>query len=162
MSRASWWGHALVLAVLAGAARVAMADVTVVDPWVRGTVEGQTSTVAYMTLKSDTAVRLVSVSSPAAARCSVHETTISGNLMKMRTLEALPIPAGGSVVLEQGHDHLMLEGLVHPLKEGDTVRLTLTLVDSSGRRQTVDVGAPVVPLGATHGGLPHHPTPMTR
>src|SRR6202030_4676189 len=84
MSRSSCWGHALVLAVLAGAARVAMADVTVVDPWVRGTVEGQTSTVAYMTLKSDTAVRLVSVSSPAAARCSVHETTISGNLMKMR------------------------------------------------------------------------------
>lgn len=150
------------LAALIGAARVAMADVTVVDPWVRGTVEGQTSTVAYMTLKSDTAVRLVSVSSPAAARCSVHETTISGNLMKMRALEALPIPAGGSVVLEQGHDHLMLEGLVHPLKEGDTVRLTLTLVDSSGRRQTVDVGAPVVPLGSTHGGLPHHPTPMTR
>jgi copper(I)-binding protein len=152
----------LVLAVLIGAARVAMAEVTVADPWVRGTVEGQTSTVAYMTLKSDTAVRLVSVSSPAAAHCSVHETTISGDLMKMRTLEALPIPAGAAVVLEQGHDHLMLEGLVHPLKEGDTVRLTLTLVDSGGKRQTVDVSAPVVPLGAAHGGLPHHPTPMTR
>jgi len=162
MSRMSSWVRALVLAALIGAARVAMADVTVADPWVRGTVEGQTSTVAYMTLKSDTAVRLVSVSSPAAGRCSVHEMTISGNLMKMRTLESLPIPAGGTVALEEGHDHLMLEQLGHPLKEGDTVRLTLTLVDSSGKRQTVDVLAPVVPLGATHRGLPKHTMPMTR
>jgi copper(I)-binding protein len=127
---------------------LAAAQVTVVDPWVRGTVQGQTSTAAYMTLRSAAGVRLVSVTSPVAGRCSLHQMTMSGSVMRMRTLDALPIPAAGSVALQEGHDHLMLEGLKRPLGEGDTVELTLTFVDAQGRRQAVDVKAPVRPLGA--------------
>src|ERR1700731_4383889 len=110
MNRTSSLGRAIALAALVGCARVAAAQVTVLDPWVRGTVEGQPSTAAYLTLRSDRSVRLVSVTSPVAARCSVHEMWISGNVMRMRTLESLPIPAGGTVELREGHDHLMLEG----------------------------------------------------
>jgi len=88
--------------------------------------------------------------------------SISGTLMRMRTIESLAIPAGGTVELREGHDHLMLEGLTHALKEGDTVQLTLTLVDASGKRQAIDVRAPVVALGATRPGAPLRTTPMTR
>jgi copper(I)-binding protein len=158
---------ALVAGTLIVCARAAQAQVTVLDPWVRGTVEGQTSTGAYMTLKSNAAARLVAVTSPVAARCSVHEMTMSGNLMRMRTLESLSIAAGGTVTLEQGHDHVMLEGLSHPLKQGDTVRLTLTFVDPSGKRQVLDVRAPVRPLGApapagSGGAAPRNTTPTTQ
>jgi periplasmic copper chaperone A len=156
----------LVAAILITCAQVAIAQVTVLDPWVRGTVEGQTATGAYMKIKSDTGARLVTVTSPAAARCSVHEMSMSGNVMRMRALESLPIPAGGTVVLEEGHDHLMMEGLSHTLKEGDTVRLTLTLVDSNGKKQSVEVQAPVRALGApapaASGAGSRHATPMTR
>jgi copper(I)-binding protein len=130
------------------AAPLAAAQVTVLEPWVRGTVEGQTATAAYMTLKSVAAVRLVEVTSSLAARCSLHEMTMSGNVMRMRTLDVLPIPAGGTVALREGHDHLMLEGLKRPLRKGDRVPLTLTFVDAKGERQAVDVQALVRPLGA--------------
>jgi periplasmic copper chaperone A len=157
----------VVAAVLIVCAQMAVAQVTVLDPWVRGTVEGQTSTGAYMTLKSDTGARLVAVTSPVATRSSIHEVSMNGNVMRMRTLESLPIPAGSTVALEEGHDHLMLEGLSHALKEGDKVRLTLTFVDSGGKKQSVDVQAPVRPLGApapaaSGSGSIRHTTPMTR
>jgi copper(I)-binding protein len=165
MSRRPSSVRAVAAAAWTVCAQVAAAQVTVLDPWVRGTVEGQTSTGAYMRLKSDAGARLVAVTSPAATRCSIHEMSISGNVMRMRTLESLPIPAGATAALEEGHDHLMLEGLSHALSEGDKVRLTLTFVDSSGRRQSVDVQAPVRPLGAPApevGGGARHATPMTR
>jgi len=129
-------------------APIAAAQVTVTDAWVRGTVEGQTATAAYMKLRGDGGARLVSIASPAAARCSLHQMTTVDNVMRMRTLEMLPIPAGGSAELKEGGDHIMLEGLARPLKAGDVVRLTLTFVDPSGVRRTVDVQAPVRPLGA--------------
>jgi len=157
-----------VAGVLIVFAQAAAAQVTVLDPWVRGTVEGQTSTGAYMTLKSDKGARLVAVTSPAATRSSIHEMSMSGNVMRLRTLDSLLIPAGGTVALEEGHDHhLMLEGLSHALKEGDQVRLTLTFVDAGGKKQSVDVQAPVRPLGApapaaSGSGTARHTTPMTR
>jgi len=160
--RLATWARMLVAMAATGSAGLAAAQVTVADAWVRGTVEGQTATVAYMTLRSGSAVRLVEVTSPVAARCSLHEMTMSGNLMRMRTLEALPIPAGAAVALQEGHDHLMLEGLKHPLKAGDTVRFTLTFVDAAGRRQAVDVQAPVRPLAATGPAESHPAMPMTR
>ena len=100
-------GSLIACARMAGA-EAADAVVTVLDPWVRGTVEGQTTTAAYMTLRAEGGARLVSVTSPAAARCSVHEMTISGNLMRMREVETVTIPAGGTLALAEGHDHLML------------------------------------------------------
>lgn len=150
MSRiALWFRLTLALALSIGIAPAGAAQVTVLDAWVRGTVEGQTATAAYMKLRSDADVRLISVTAPVAARCSVHEMTMDGNLMRMRTLASLPVPARGTVELAPGHDHLMLEQLARPLKEGDTVELTLTFVESStGKRLQVQVRAPVRPLGA--------------
>ena len=167
MNRRPSCRQAVAAGVLIVCAQVAAAQVTVLDPWVRGTVEGQTSTGAYMTLKSDTGSRLVAVTSPIATRSSIHEMSMNGNVMRMRTLESLPIPAGSTVALEEGHDHLMLEGLSHALKEGDQVRLTLTFVDASGKKQSIDVQAPVRPLGApapaaSGSGAVRHTTPMTR
>jgi hypothetical protein len=44
-----------------------MAQVVVTEPWVRGTVEGQTSTGAYMTLSSAHDVTLIGASPPDAS-----------------------------------------------------------------------------------------------
>ena len=145
----------LVLVVAIGCAQTATAQVVVSGAWVRGTVEGQTSTVAYMRLKSDAAARLVSVSTPLAARCAVHQMTMDGNLMRMHAVDSLQIPAGGTVELAPGQQHLMLEGLKRELKEGESVALTLQFVDASGARQTVQVQAPVQALGARAPGAMH-------
>lgn len=157
MNRTLWLGRVAVLATALGCARIAAAHVTVADAWVRGTVEGQTATAAYMSLHSDAATRLVSIASAAAARCGVHEMTMTEGVMRMRALDSLAIAVGGTVELKEGGDHIMLEGLTRTLKEGDAVTLTLTFVDSAGQRSTVDVQAPVLPLGALH-----HTMPVTR
>jgi periplasmic copper chaperone A len=141
--------RAFALVAAVGCVRLAQAQVAISEPWVRGTVEGQTSTVAYMKFKSDIGARLVSVTSPLAARVGVHEMTMDGNLMRMRAVDALQVPAGGALALEEGHRHLMLEGLKRPLKPGDTVPLTLRFVDSRGTTQTVEVQASVRALGAS-------------
>jgi periplasmic copper chaperone A len=133
---------------LAGAASAAT---TVTAPWVRATVPGQTSTAAYLRIDSDVDLQLVAVSSPLAQRCEVHEVSVQQDVMRMRAVERLAIPAHQPVVLEQQHRHLMLQGLSTTLKQGDQVELKLEFVDARGAKQTVKVMAPVRAIDADPG-----------
>lgn len=68
---------------------------------------------------------LVAVSSPAAARVELHTSLREGDIMRMRPVENIPVPAGGSVTLAPGGLHMMLMGLTRPLAVGQTVPVTL-------------------------------------
>ncbi|MDH5352710.1 MAG: copper chaperone PCu(A)C, partial [Betaproteobacteria bacterium] len=83
-------GIALVAALLAGAAH---AQVQVQDPWVRGMVETQKATGAFMRLTSPNAARLVGVSSPVAGVVEIHQTKMEGGVMRMRPVQAVELPA---------------------------------------------------------------------
>jgi copper(I)-binding protein len=135
----------LLLALLAAPAA---AQVSVSEPWVRGTVPGQRGTGAFMSLKSATDTVLVSAASPAARVVEVHSMAMEGGTMNMRAVPKLPLPAGQSVELKPGGYHVMLMDLAQPLKEGDSVPVTLTFEDKDGRRSTVEVKAPVKGLAA--------------
>ncbi len=122
-------------------ASVANAQVTVDKPWVRTTVAQQTVTGAFMTITSAQGGKLVSASSPIATSVEVHEMKMVGDVMKMRPVDALPLPAGKPVELKAGAYHMMLMGLKAPVKFGDVVPITLVIEDAAGKRQTVDVKA---------------------
>ena len=122
-------------------ASAAHAQVTVDKPWVRTTVAQQTVTGAFMTITSAQGGKLVSASSPIAASVEVHEMKMVGDVMKMRPVDALPLPAGKPVELKAGTYHMMLMGLKAPVKFGDVVPITLVIEDAAGKRQTVDVKA---------------------
>ncbi len=81
-----------------------------------------------ITNTTDTDDRLLSVTTPAAAVAKVHTTSVDANgVMQMRDAEdGLPVPAGGSLTLSRGGDHLMLMGLTGELKDGDLLPVTLT------------------------------------
>jgi periplasmic copper chaperone A len=144
------------LGLLAALAAVpAWADVTVADPWVRGTVPGQRATGAFMKLTSPTDTALVGASSPVAKVVEVHEMKMDGGMMKMRAVPELRLPAGTAVTLSPGGYHVMLMDLTQTLKEGDSVKVTLTFVDKDGRKTTQDVKAPVRALTASGGMAPH-------
>ena len=128
----------------------ASAQVTVTDPWVRGTVAGQKATGAYMQLKSPTDAALVAVASLVAKIVEIHEMKMEGGMMKMSAIDKLALPAGKSVELKPGSYHVMLMDLVQPLKEGETVPLKLTFEDKAGKKQTLEVKAQVKAL--TTGG----------
>jgi len=128
----------IAVALFAGAAH---AQVTVADPWVRTTVAQQKTTAAYMTITSLQGGKLVEASSPVAASAEVHEMKMDGDLMKMRAVDALPLPMGKAVELKPNGYHMMLVGLKAPVKAGDVVPIRLVVEDAKGRRKTVDVKA---------------------
>ena len=127
------------VALLASVA--AHAQVTVDKPWVRTTVAQQTTTGAFMTLTSAQGGKLVSATSPIATSVEVHEMKMDGSVMKMRPVEALPLPAGKPVELKAGAYHMMLMGLKAPVKAGDVVPITLMVEDAKGKRRATDVKA---------------------
>jgi periplasmic copper chaperone A len=120
----------------------AAAQVTVTDPWVRGTVAGQMATGAFMQLKSAKDARLVEARSPVAGVVEIHEMALVDNIMRMRAVPALDLPAGRAVELKPGGYHVMLMDLKQQVKEGDLVPVSL-VIESGGRRETIEVKASV-------------------
>ena len=132
---------ACLAATLVLATAAVHAQVVVDKPWVRTTVAQQTTTGAFMTLTSAKGGKLVSASSPIAASVEVHEMKMDGDVMKMRPVDALPLPAGKPVELKAGAYHMMLMGLKAPVKAGDVVPIKLVVEDAKGQRTTTDVKA---------------------
>jgi copper(I)-binding protein len=124
--------------------------VDVKNAWVRSTVPAQTASGAFMEITSREAAQLVGVSTPAASSAEMHEMHMEGDVMKMRAVEKLALPAGKPVVLGPGGYHLMLLGLKHPLTRGSRVPLTLQIESAGGKRSTVGVSAEVRDATASH------------
>jgi hypothetical protein len=121
---------------------VALAQVTVSEPWVRGTVASQMGTGAFMKITAAQPAKLVGASSPVAGVVEVHEMALVDNVMRMRAIDSLDLPAGKPVELKPGGYHVMLMDLARDLKEGEIVPVTL-IIEQGGKRQTVEVKAPV-------------------
>jgi len=120
----------------------AAAQVTVTDAWVRGTVAGQMATGAFMKLQSAKDARLLEAASPVAGVVEIHEMALENNIMRMRAVPALPLPAGRTVELKPGGYHVMLMDLKQQMKEGEVVPVTLVF-ETAGKRETIEVKAPV-------------------
>lgn len=116
---------------------------------VRATAPGQDSAAVSLRIRSAKAARLTAVSSPAAEKVEIHVMKHENGMMIMREVDALELPANQDVVLGSG-SHLMLEGLVRPLKAGDTIRLNLTVEYAGKHKETITVNAEVRPLTAGH------------
>lgn len=139
---------ALALALLGAVASPALAQVTVSEAWVRGTVPGMKATGAFMRIESRADTRLVAAASPVAPVVEIHEMAMVDNVMRMRAIPGLAVPAGKPVDLRPGGYHVMLMDLPRPLERGTTVPITLTFQSGDGRRETVKVAAEVRPLAA--------------
>lgn len=137
----------LVAAMLATSAHLASAQTTVTDAWVRGTVEQQKATGAFMQITSAHGGRLVAVSSPVAGVAEIHQMSMSGNVMNMQAIAGLDLPAGKPVKLEPGGYHVMLMDLKQQVKDGEVVALTLEVEGKDGKRETIAVKAQVKALG---------------
>ncbi len=135
------------LAVLAATA--SQAQTTVKDAWVRGTVAQQTATGMFAQITSSSGGKLVSVASPVAGIVEIHEMTMDGNIMKMRAVPALELPAGKTVELKPGGFHVMLMDLKKELKAGDSVPLTLVVEGADNKRERIEIKATVQALGSS-------------
>jgi len=127
----------------------ALAQTTVTDPWVRGTVAQQKATGMYAQITSAQGGKLVSASSPLAGVVEIHEMKMDGDVMRMRAVTALYLPAGKAVALKPGGVHMMLLDLKQPLKAGDSVPVTLVVEGADRKRETIEIKVPVRALAAT-------------
>ena len=119
--------------------------VKVSDAWIRPAVAGQMATGGFMSLTAEKNLTLVGVASPVAGSSELHEMAMDGDVMRMRPVSSVALPAGKTVSLRTGpgHQHLMLMDLKRPLKEGDEVRLTLKLRTPDGKALSQTVAVPV-------------------
>ena len=126
-------------ALLSGASTFAAEpSLRVESAWLRATPAGAQVGAGYATLRNTgkTPRVVVGVETPVSASAQLHSMTHSDGMMRMRHLERLPVPAGGSVALAPNGNHLMLFGLHAPLVAGQRVPLSFVLDD--GSRVTTD------------------------
>ncbi|HEX5639153.1 MAG TPA: copper chaperone PCu(A)C [Burkholderiaceae bacterium] len=140
----------LIAGLILASAGSAWAQVTVSSPWARSTVPGQMGTGAFMTIVSKDGGRLVGAASPVAGVVELHEMAMDNNVMKMRAIPGLDLPAGREVQLKPGGYHVMLLDLKRSLKAGEKVQIELRLETRDGKRitQPVEVEVRSTPPGA--------------
>lgn len=153
---------AMLLCGLAVASQIAVGKApTAVQPstaWATPAGPGQKVAAAYVTLRNlgKTPETLIGASSSVAADVQMHSSELKDGIARMRRVERLAVPARGELKLAPHGHHLMLTGLKHPLKAGDTI--TVRFRFESGA--ILDVAVPVtaastkaVSKGETHA---HH------
>ncbi|MEO1910033.1 MAG: copper chaperone PCu(A)C [Paracoccus sp. (in: a-proteobacteria)] len=125
---------------------VAVAEVTVSDPWARASILASRPGAAYLTLRSDVADQLVGIKSPVAAEVMIHavETDAAG-ISRMMHLDRLALEPDVPVMLAPGAMHVMLMGLTEKLEEGAAFPLTLSFQEAG--EMTVEV--PILGPGAS-------------
>jgi len=146
----------VLLLLLAVSSSSCFAQVSVKDAWVRATVPHQKATGAFLQITAARDSRLVEVRSPVAGSTELHEMSMTNNVMKMRAVAAVELPAGKPVEFGPGGYHIMLLELKGPVKEGESVPLTLVVEGRDGKRESVEAKAAVRPLTAHGGGHKGH------
>ena len=114
------------------------------DAYTRATVPGQQVAGGFMRIENKGAAdQLISASSPVAGEVQLHEMAMDGNVMKMRQVKDIPLPAGGAVELKPGGLHLMFMNIKTPLTAGETVPVKLKFAKAG----EVEVKMPVNAMG---------------
>jgi periplasmic copper chaperone A len=115
----------VVFSLLGLANAVCLAQVKVEQAWARPTVPGQQGGGGFLSITSSAGDRLVGGSTPLAQRFELHTMAMKGDVMEMRQLDAIELPAGQKVEFKPGGLHVMFIGLKQPLAIGSKLPVTL-------------------------------------
>ena len=131
------------LLILPMAAAAQPAELVFDDARVRALIPGQDKTAGYFEAenRSDRDILLVGVESPAARAAEFHTVIRDGDMMRMRRLEQVVIPAGERIRFAPGGNHLMLFGVVSLEDQTEFIFIT-----ESGDRFRVSFR--LIPVGA--------------
>lgn len=124
--------------------------------WARASVQGQKASGAFMALTASQATAVIGAVSPAAGVTEVHEMKMEGDIMRMRAIPKLDLPAGKTVELKPGGYHIMLMDLKAPLAVGTTVPVTLLLRNAQGKESRQEVQVPVTTGAPAAQGMHRH------
>jgi copper(I)-binding protein len=99
---------------------------------------------ATSTLKNDgdKPATLTGIDTPAYGMAMIHETLTAGSTAKMVHVDAVEVPAHGTVTFKPKSYHVMLEDARKPVAPGAKVPLALHFADGSTVSVTCDAKAP--------------------
>ncbi|TFC41825.1 copper chaperone PCu(A)C [Cryobacterium sp. TMT2-10] len=108
-------------------------SLTMTDAWVKAADSGMSGAFGLLENSGAEDVTVTSAGSPAAPMLELHETVANdaGDMIMQKKEDGFVIPAGGSIELAPGGNHIMFMGLAAPLAAGDDVTVTLNLSDGS-------------------------------
>jgi copper(I)-binding protein len=112
------------------------------DAWTRASVGGTANAAVYMTITSQNPDRLIAASTPVANKTDLMTMEGGSNVMEMKYVKVVDIPANKPVSLNPSGLHVWLAGLKRPLKAGEAFPLTLTFAKAGRREVTVSVQKP--------------------
>ncbi|PMH43129.1 hypothetical protein BCU68_03835 [Vibrio sp. 10N.286.49.B3] len=128
----------------------ASSNITIGSPYIRATPPTAINSAIFAKLSNSSNVerRLIGAKTPIAGTVELHDVIHDGDIMKMRQIEDMLIPANSTLHLQPGGLHIMLFDLQAPLTEGSTTQLTLLF--ANGETQTLEVPVKKVMHGMQH------------
>jgi periplasmic copper chaperone A len=126
-------------------------SISIGHPHARATAAGQPTGGGFMKFENrgSAADKLLSASATVSNSVELHTMSMQGDVMRMRQVEAIELPAGQTVELKPGGLHVMFIGLKAPLKVGDTFPMTLRFEKAGEVTVQVNVEA-VKPAAEPH------------
>ncbi len=140
----------LLLVTLIAAPAFAGSVIEVMHPWARPTIPNRPG-VAYFGIHNsgDTPDRLIGARAEGVGTIEIHKAAQTDAVMTMAPVDAVDIPAEGMAHLGPGGIHLMMFDIDPPLKDGDTLEMTL-IFEAAGEV------AITVSVSKTMGDPQHH------
>ena len=139
------------LAVSSAAVLARTPSISVQDAWSRATMSTDIGGVYLTIINHGAADDVVGAETPLATKVQLHQMTMDGNVMQMRPIADLPIPANQTITLDPDGIHIMLTGMTHPLRRGETFPITVRFSHAGAVTTTVHVAGPGA-IGPAAGG----------
>ncbi|GAA1548328.1 copper chaperone PCu(A)C [Brevibacterium picturae] len=119
--------------------KVSFDSLSLDNAWVKAADEGMTAVFGELKNNSDEDITLIGAEYDDAKEVQLHETLEdnSGGMSMQEKKGGFTIPAGESLSLKPGGDHIMVMGLKKPIKPGEEISLELV----TGGDQTFPVTA---------------------
>ena len=104
-----------------------------VNPWIAEAPPGANVMAGYMEIINPTShpIDITSINSSSFKTIEMHQSKESNGFSKMLPQKKLSIPSNGKLILKSGSYHLMLIKPIKWFKQGDKVKLNITLSDNS-------------------------------
>lgn len=131
----------LVSCLLLTASTFAHSEIMLHQPYARATPPAAVNSAVFGEIMNHSEIEqyIVAASSNAAQKTELHDVVKHGDMMKMRQVSELVIPAHSTLVLAPGSFHIMLLDLKKPLQEGEHIEVELTFKNGEKQKMTIPV-----------------------
>jgi len=121
-------------------------DIQISDAYIRVPPKSAAAGAGFLTITNsdDHGDKLIGAEANISQVVELHTHVHEGDVMRMRKVDSVAVPAGAQARLQPGGDHIMFIGLTKQLSEGDVVPVTLIF----SHKGKVTVNMPVIGISS--------------